>query len=266
MNKELPEISFLFHLENEHQDEIGNALIHETHLSADAYGMRGEPLPYQLRSDWMVTGVLFLCFIMVSYVLSHGKEHLIEKFKNFFSTKERVNLFDTATASDMSHTLFLIFQTCLLLGFCTFDYFFDHYNSLFTYVPHQVVLVTFITIYVVYFALKWLTYTIVNIILFNKTKSKLWNEAYFNVVIWAGLLLIIPVLLIVFFNLSSKLTFVFVSVIVIISKFLLLYKCFTNFFNRIRNSFHFILYFCALEIFPDLIFWKGIMLWDNYWF
>ncbi|MGP1476954.1 MAG: DUF4271 domain-containing protein [Phocaeicola sp.] len=264
MNNALSEISFLYYLENKHQGDVSNALTYEAHLSTDMYGMKGEPLPYQLRSDWMVTGVLFLCFIMVSYVLSHGKTHLIEKFKNFFSTKERVNLFDTA--SDMSHTLFLIFQTCLLLGFCTFDYFFDHYNAIFTYVSHQIVLVTFIAIYMVYFALKWLSYTFVNIILFNKTKAKLWNEAYFNVVIWAGLLLVIPVLLIVFFNLSPRLTFIFVSIIVIISKFLLVYKCFTNFFNRIRYSFHFILYFCALEIFPDLIFWKGIMLWDNYWF
>ena len=51
-------------------------------------------LPYQLRSDWMVTCVLFLCFILVSYVLAHGKKHLEQQFKNFALSKERASLFD----------------------------------------------------------------------------------------------------------------------------------------------------------------------------
>ncbi|MCF2576759.1 DUF4271 domain-containing protein, partial [Phocaeicola barnesiae] len=31
-----------------------------------------------------------------------------------------------------------------------------------------------------------------------------------------------------------------------------------NFFPHIHGSFHLILYFCALEIVPDLFLWKGI--------
>ncbi len=36
------------------------------------------------------------------------------------------------------------------------------------------------------------------------------------------------------------------------------YKCIRNFFPHIHGSFHLILYFCALEIVPDLFLWKGI--------
>ena len=53
---------------------------------------------------------------------------------------------------------------------------------------------------------------------------------------------------------------------VIISKFLLAYKCFKNFFNQLHHVLHFILYFCALEILPDLILWKGVVFVDSYWF
>lgn len=263
---ETPEISYSFHCYNEYRNETENALMKQARSSTEQPGMEGESLPYQLRSDWMVNDVLLLCFILVSYVLSHGKRHLMEEFKNFFSSKERGSLFDDTTASDMRHTLVLIFQTCLLSGFCLFDYFFDHANAVFDGVPHQVVLVSSIAVFTVYFLLKWLVYSCVNLILFNKAKTLIWNNAYFNVIIWIGFLLFPLVLLIVFFDLSSQLSFIFAGIIVIISKFLLAYKCFKNFFNQLHHVLHFILYFCALEILPDLILWKGVVFVDSYWF
>ena len=95
-------------------------------------GMRGMELPYQLRSDWMVTCVLFLCFILVSYCW-HIKKHFEQQFKNFALSKERASLFDDTTASDVRYTLVLILQTCILSGFCVYDYFSDHDLLLFSY-------------------------------------------------------------------------------------------------------------------------------------
>ena len=67
-------------------------------------GMKGEPMPYLLRSDWFITGILFLCLIIISYIISKGKKHLQQQLKSIFTTRERASLFDEATGSDIRYT------------------------------------------------------------------------------------------------------------------------------------------------------------------
>ena len=71
------------------------------------------------------------------------------------------------------------------------------------------------------------------------------------------------VLLIVYFDLSPQIAPYFIGFVIIIAKILLFYKCFSNFFNKFHGAFHLILYFCALEILPDFVLWKGIILANN---
>ena len=211
----------------------------------------------------MVTSVLFLCFILASYVLAHGKKHLEQQFKNFGLSKERASLFDDTTAADVRHTLLLILQTCILSGFCVYDYFSDHDLILFSIVPHYLLLSIYIGYIFLFFVIKWFLYSFVNWIFFNKTRNVIWLESYFNVVIWAGFLLFPIVLLIVYFDLSPQIAPYYIGFVIIIAKILLFYKCFSNFFNKHYGAFHLILYFCALEILPDLVLWRGIILANN---
>ena len=53
-------------------------------------GMKGEPMPYLLRSDWFITGILFLCIIVISYIASQGKKHLQQQLKSIFTTREKL--------------------------------------------------------------------------------------------------------------------------------------------------------------------------------
>jgi len=172
-------------------------------------------------------------------------------------------LFDDTTASDVRYTLVLILQTCILSGFCVYDYFSDHDLLLFRTVPHCLLLSIYIGYVVFFFVIKWLLYSFVNWIFFNKTRNIIWLESYFNVVIGAGFLLFPIVLLIVYFDLSPQIAPYFIGFVIIIAKILLFYKCFSNFFNKFYGAFHLILYFCALEILPDFVLWKGIILANN---
>ena len=258
-----PGIAYILRLYTEEQSRVDTALTNRVCHTAKEDGMSGIPLPYLLRSDWMVTGILFLCFILASYVLAHGKKHLEQQFKNFALSKERASLFDDTTASDVRYTLALIFQTCILSGFCVYDYFSDRDPVLFGRVPHYLLLSIYIGYILLFFVVKWLSYSVINWIFFNKTRNVIWLESYFNVVIGAGFLLFPIVLLIVYFDLSPQIAPYFIGFVLIIAKILLFYKCFSNFFHRFYGAFHLILYFCALEILPDLVLWKGIILANN---
>ena len=258
-----PGIKDLLQWKVEMQGSVEAALTHTSCPVVREEGMAGIPLPYQLRSDWMVTGILFLCFVLVSYVLSHGKRHLQQQFKKIRFTRERGSLFDDSTATDIRHTLALILQTCILSGFCVYDYFSDHDPVLFASVSHSLLLTVYIGFSLFYVISKWLIYNFVNWIFFNKTRNVIWLESYFNVLIGVGFFLFPLVLLVVYFNLSPQVAPYFVGGVIVIAKILLFYKCFTNFFNKIYGTFHLILYFCALEILPDLVLWQGILLANN---
>ena len=258
-----PGIAYVLQLYAEEQSCVDAALTHKVCHTVKEDGMRGLPLPYQLRSDWMVTSVLFLCFVLASYVLAHGKKHLEQQFKSFTLSKERASLFDDTTAADVRYTLVLILQTCILSGFCVYDYFSDHDLILFRTVPHYLLLSIYMGYIVLFFVIKWLLYSFVNWTFFNKVRTVIWLESYFNVVIGAGFLLFPIVLLIVYFDLSPQIAPYFIGFVIIIAKTLLFYKCFSNFFNKIYGILHLILYFCAIEILPDLVLWKGIILANN---
>lgn len=258
-----PGIAYVFQLYAEEQSRVEAALSHGACHTSQEDGMRGIILPYQLRSDWMVTSVLFLCFVLVSYVLARGKKHLKQQLKNFVLSKERASLFDDTTVSDIRYTLVLILQTCILSGFCLYDYFSDHDGVLFRLVPHYVLLSIYMGYVAAFFVFKWLLYSFVNWTFFNKARNIIWLESYFNVVIGTGFLFFPIVLLIIYFDLSPQIAPYFIGFVIIIAKILLFYKCFSNFFNKIHGAFHLILYFCTLEILPDFVLWRGIVLANN---
>ncbi len=223
-------------------------------------GMKGEPMPYLIRSDWMITSILFLCLIVISYIASKGKKHLQRQLKNIFTTRERASLFDEATGSDIRYTFCLIVNACIMLGICAYHYAIHLSPQLLEVASHFFLLGLFTLSSIFYMIAKWSIYKTINWAFFEKNKNLSWMNIYFDVIVWLGLVLLPVILLTVYFNLTTGISFFFMAFAIILAKILLFWKCFNNFFNKIHGFFHLILYFCALEILPDLIFWKGIMI------
>lgn len=223
-------------------------------------GMKGEPMPYLLRSDWMITGILFVCVIIISYIASKGKKHLHKQLKSIFNNRERASLFDEATGSDIRYTFALIVNTCIMLGICSYYYAVHLTPQLLDATSHFVLLGIFICSSIFYMIAKWGIYKTINWIFFEKNRNLSWITSYFNIIVWLGLILLPVILLTVYFDLTMGISFIFMAFAIISAKILLFWKCFNNFFNKIHGFFHLILYFCALEILPDLILWKGILI------
>ena len=226
-------------------------------------GMEGEPIPYLLHSDWMVTCILFLCILVVSIVFSKNKKHLYQGIKNFTQNRERNSMFDEITASDARHTVLLVFHACLMLAFCAYYYIVNSCPLLFGQFTHGLVL--FFLVLAISFCtfLKWATYQVVNWVFFQKERNILWITAFVNLLCCLGIVLLPIVLLIVYFNVSAQIAYILMGSLLIFMKMALFWKCFSNFFEKIYGFLHLILYFCALEILPDLILWKGMELLNN---
>ena len=221
-------------------------------------GMIGEPIPYLLRSDWMVTTVLFMCMVLVSVVFSKGRKHWLQVIRNFTSNRDRSSMFDEVTAADARHAFLLVAHSFLMLGLCFYYYWVYKAPLLFEKVSHGYLLIGFILGVVILQLFKWILYKIVNWVFFQKERNMLWMTAFFHLHIAIGLCLLPVFLLVVYFDVSSQVSFWFIGFLLVFAKIALFWKCFSNFFEKIYGVLHLILYFCALEILPDLIWWKGI--------
>ena len=226
--------------------------------------MSGEPLPYLPRNDWMVTAVLFGCIVLVSYVLGKERRYLSLQLKGFFNFRERASLFDDATTSDIHYTILLLFHSCLMYAFCIYHYFSIESPLLFDNYPHIALLGLFVIVNVVLLVVKGGLYEWVNWVFFTKSRCNDWLSAYLNVNAWTGLLLLPAVLLLVYFGKGSGITPFLALSVLVLSKILLFYRGFCNFFPNFYGSLHLILYFCTLEILPDLLVWRGILLINDY--
>lgn len=258
-----PGMSYLFQLHEKEQNEVYTSLREEVKQSSVHRGMIGEEMPYKLRCDWMITVTLLFCFIIFSYVIRRASKFLHAQFKSFFSSKNRDGLSNNKTASDARYRLFLIFQTSLLISFCIFDHFIDKDPAVLSVVPGYILFSIYLFEIILFFILKWCSYTFVNSVFFTKQSNKVWIESYFNVVIWYGFLLFPLVLLITYFDLPPVQVTYSLTIIFFLGKILLFCKCFSNFFLNFHGFFLLILYFCALEILPDFVLWKGIVLVNN---
>lgn len=226
-------------------------------------GMPGEPLPYLLHTDWMITTILFLCILFAILALSKEKKYLLQQLKFSISNRERSSMFDEITTSDIHYKFLLIFHSCILLGFCIYYYYINNMPDIFMRIPRGWLLGGGTLGVGVFLLLKYFLYSFINWVFFQKERNSLWITSFFNLFIWLGVLLLPVILVIVYFDISSHLSIYIVGILVIFAKITLFWICFSNFFEKIHGAFHLILYFCALEILPDLLLWKGIELVSN---
>lgn len=247
---------------DEQQQRLDQALIASVQANPKA-GMQGQPLPYQLRSDAFVTGIILICFVLFSYSLKNGKKYVLQRIKALFQYKERFSLFDDATTSSNRYVFTLTIICCVLSGLYIYEYISETDFMLIRSVSNGLMLGIYIGMSLFYISFKWMAYQFVNWIFFDKERNNYWIQTYFDLVSGISFLLFPVMLLIIYFNLGIQTSKVLIVFLLLFAKILLFYKSIRNFFKHVYGFLHFILYFCALEIIPLILFWKGITYINN---
>ena len=180
----------------------------------------------------MVTSLMFICFVLVSYVLMRSSKYIQSQFSFFFSNKDRYGLFDNNTSSDVRYALILLSQTVLFSGFCLYDFFSTYDKFLFASVPHVYLLLLFIIVIALFILIKWAVYMFINWIFFYKTKQKLWISSFSSVIIGADFFTFSPLsyLLFIFDLKMRRLSVILFVIVILIGKiYYYFYKCFSTF-------------------------------------
>jgi len=230
-----------------------------TSLGHQPSGFDGISMPYRLRTDDGITGLMLLCFILTAYVFANGRKAIIEQAKNLFSRKDTTDFLGRSTASELRHRIMLRFQTCILLGIFTFNYFHDYNPSSFDQKSIYCVLGIYIGICIVFYSLKRIIYGFLGWVFFDKNTTSAWLESYSTIINYLGICFFPLVLLMVYFNLSASIILIIGFILVIFAKLLMFYKWLKFFFNNLHGLLYLIVYFCALEILPCILLVQGII-------
>lgn len=215
--------------------------------------------PYTLQGDTYVTGVIFLCFFLLVYVLMGGKRLFLQKIKSVFHERERQSLFDAEDRTGFSYRIYLFLLTSFLLGLLFFDYVQDYYPEIFNESSPYILLGVDVGMFIAYYLFKGTLYAFVNWIFFDRDRNNRWIDVYFFINYLMGITLFPLVLLVVYFNLPPQSIILYVSIVAILYIIALFYKCFSIFFRERYGFLYLIVYFCTLEIIPFLLLWKVLI-------
>ena len=227
-------------------------------------GFEGMPLPYSPRTDDVVALILLTCFFLSSFALARSKKFLSQQAKDFVLHRERTSIFAVSTAADVRYLLLLVLQTCILSGICIFNYFNDVQPALMEEVSPRLLLGVYILACLLYLLFKWMLYSFLGWVFFDKNRTSLWLESYSTLIYYLGFTLFPFALFIVYFDLSLQLTIIIGLILAFFTKILMLYKWLKLFCNNLHGGFLLILYFCALEIMPCLMLYQGVIQLNDY--
>ena len=227
-----------------------------------AYGVPGDPMPYSLHKDHVLTSTLLGLFVLVVMLVSISRSFLLRQLKSLFKVDN--NFFLPETNAEFTCQFFLMVQTCLFLGILFFFYTQEYIGETFIVDSDYMVVGIYTAMAVGYFLVRFLLYTIVNTIFFDVKRNIYWLKTQLFIISMEGILLFPVIMLLIYFNLSTQTVILYFAITLILVKLLTIYKCFAIFFRGKGGYLQNILYFCALEIVPLAAFWSTLVLTGNF--
>ncbi len=222
-------------------------------------GIAGDPVPYQFMNDNFVAAALLVSFVLVAWVISRSRHFLKDQLKNFFRSPMSSQTIAERTEDELSGQFFLVFQTCFVLGILFVDHVQECVPQLFEAVTPHLLLAVGVALSVVYYMVKISLYSFINTVFFTRQQTQAWQRVYLLSVLLLGLILLPLALLVVYFNLSYSTLLLLFFCTLGINKILLLYKCARIFFKSPLGLVHLFLYFCALEIVPQFLLLRALV-------
>lgn len=241
------------------QEEQIDSMLVESMQQAETQGIQGLPVPYQLRSDGCMAGLLLLCFLLFAYTFAREKKYIFQRLRRLFLHRKRNSLFDDIQNPGWSYPVVFPLLTCIFYGLFLFCHLLETCPApVYDATSMRLCVGMHLFAVLLYSLLKWGGYSLVNWVFFDRERNDIWLRMYTDV---AGVqcFLLFPVILFIIYALPGfRVSLLLVLLVFIPAKILLFYRCFRNFFSRFYGFLHFILYFCALEIVPLLLLIKGI--------
>lgn len=231
-----------------------DSLLHPE-LEGGHAGVMGDPIPYSVRTDDVLTMIMLFLFVMAVIAFSNVRGFFSRQAKNFFYVPREGTTEVTETASEVRFQVFTLFLTALLFALLYYFYALRSIGTTFMLSSQYYLILIYLGIFIAYFLLKIGSYSVVNKVFFGGKKNRQWVKSLLFIGALEGLMMIPAIVMGPYFDLPVKTIALYVAFVLIFVKLLTFYKCFIIFFRQNVVSLQIILYLCALEIVPLFALW-----------
>lgn len=233
-------------------------------LHAGRYGIAGDPVPYTVRGDSVLTLVLIFSTLMLTLCIRRSSKFFAFQIRNFFHVVRTDSILERESASEKRYLLFAEVHTAIILALQF--YFYSKAMIAETYITYSeyTLMAIYLGCMLGFFIVERLLYASVNSIFFLPAERQQWSTVKMTITAWAGILLTPMILLVAYFGLSTLNSLIYTLIVIILVKLLLFYKSYLIFFKKRRAFLQNFLYFCTLELIPPLILWGVLVTVANY--
>ena len=236
---------------------LADDTLYHPELAHEPFGMAGDPVPYNISNDNIISSFLLGCFILSLLAFAISKNFVVQQIKDFFHIPRREDI-KTPTSGEVIALLFFALQNCLMLAMAYFFYVKTYVADTFIFAEEYLFIGLIFLILFVYTFLKYPLYTMVNYTFFNGKNNGQWTHTMLILSAIEGALLFPAILFQSYFDSSPQYIIFYAVFVLVLVKILTFYKCYVIFFRKNGLFLQIILYFCTLEIIPLLALW-GIL-------
>jgi hypothetical protein len=221
-------------------------------------GVAGDPIPYNIHNDSVITSILLGFFILMVIAYANTHEFVVRQLKKFFYVPNEGVQDMAETGTELRVQLFMVLLNCVLLSLLYYFYVIHFVSDSFILKSQYLLIAIYMVMMVCYFIAKWLIYKIVNTIFFGSKINRHWLKTYLFISSMEGVVFLPAVLLQTYFDMTEKNVVIYFIIVLIFVKLLTFFKCYVAFFRRNVVKLQIILYFCALEMVPLVAFWGAL--------
>ena len=227
-------------------------------LPGGRYGVAGDPVPYNIHNDSIITSILLGFFILMVIAYANTHEFVTRQLKKFFYVPSEGTMEITETGTESRIQLFMVLLSSVLLSLLYYFYVIHFVGDTFILNSQYLLIAIYLVMMVSYFMAKWWLYTLVNVVFFGSKKNRHWLKTILFISSMEGAVFLPVVLLQAYFDMTEKNVVIYFVIVLIFVKILTFFKCYVAFFRRNVVKLQIILYFCALEMVPLLAFWGAL--------
>ena len=232
--------------------------LYHPELPGGRFGVAGDPIPYNIHNDSIITSILLGFFILMVIAFANTHEFMIRQIKKFFYMPSDGSLEMAETGTEIRIQLFLVLLSSVLFALLYYFYTIHFVAGTFVLQSQYHLIAVYMVMMVAYFIAKGFIYTLVNLVFFGGKKSRQWMKTKLFMSSMESVVFLPAVLLLAYSNMTEENIVIYFVVVLIFVKIMTFFKCYVVFFRRNVVKLQIILYFCALEMVPLLAFWGAL--------
>ena len=242
---------------------FSNDSLYHPELDGGRYGVAGDPVPETLSNDSLISGLLILCFLLMTLAFSRISGFIGRQIKDFFYVQKGEHSVEE-TGDEIKFQIIFSVITCFICSLLYYLYVLTLVDNTFIFSTEHLLLGVIFLVMAAYFLLKFLLYAIVNNIMFDGSKNKKFLTSLIFLISMEGVLLFPVLLLCAYFQFPIQNAAIYTFLVVFFFKILIIYKTYIIFFVQKAFYVQIFLYFCALEMVPLLSLWGGLAVLVNH--